>query len=78
MGSAYVVWAEWDAEADVWVASADDVPGLVAEAQTLEDLNEKLRMLVPELLEANDCMPDSPVTVELLARRLSVLPPAAA
>ena len=77
MSKPYFVRAEWDDEAGVWVASSDDVPGLVTEAETLENLNEKLRTLVPELLEANECMPDSPVTVELLARRFSVASPAA-
>jgi hypothetical protein len=35
------------------VAFSDEVPGLATEAATLEALTEKLRSLVPELLEAN-------------------------
>ncbi|HET6468486.1 MAG TPA: DUF1902 domain-containing protein [Geminicoccaceae bacterium] len=49
----YLISALWDDEAKVWVAESDDVPGLVAEAATLEDLDQKLRVLVPELLELN-------------------------
>ncbi len=49
----YTVRADWDAEAEVWVAFSDEVPGLATEAATLEALTEKLRTLVPELLEAN-------------------------
>lgn len=49
----YNVTATWDAEASVWVATSDDVPGLVAEAATPEELQEKLRALVPELLDLN-------------------------
>ena len=45
--------AVWDPEASVWVAESDDVPGLATEAATMEALIEKLRVLVPELLEAN-------------------------
>lgn len=45
--------ALWDAEAHVWVAESDDVPGLVAEAESIEALAEKLDVLIPELLEAN-------------------------
>ena len=79
MNKPYFVRAEWDDEAAVWVASSDDVPGLVTEAATLEALDTKLRSMVPELLEANGCMPaDGQVTVELLARRFSVALPAAA
>jgi len=45
--------AEWDAEAKVWVATSDDVPGLITEAETVEALAEKLSAMIPELLEAN-------------------------
>ena len=79
MNKPYFVRAEWDDKAAVWVATSDDVPGLVTESQTLEALDAKLKILVPELLEANGCMPaDGRVAVELLARRFSVALPAAA
>ena len=45
--------ALWDHEANVWVATGEDVPGLVAEADTMESLVEKLKILIPELLELN-------------------------
>ncbi len=45
--------AMWDAEAEVWLAVSDDVPGLVTEAETSAQLVRKLRILIPELLEAN-------------------------
>jgi hypothetical protein len=49
-----VVRAEWDPEAHVFVVTeSDDVPGLVAEAPTLDELQAKLRILIPELLELN-------------------------
>jgi predicted RNase H-like HicB family nuclease len=57
-GSLYRVQAIWDAEAAVWVATSDDVPGLVTEAPTIEALADKLRTMIPELLEANDLLPD--------------------
>ena len=49
----YLVDAEWDDEASVWVATSDDIPGLVTEAETKDDLIRRLRELVPELLELN-------------------------
>lgn len=54
-----VVNALWDAEARVWVATSEDVPGLVTESKTFEGLLKKLRALVPELLELNGSMPRS-------------------
>jgi predicted RNase H-like HicB family nuclease len=47
------VRAEWDPEARVFVATSEDVPGLVAEAATTELLMEKLKALVPDLLALN-------------------------
>lgn len=51
------IQAVWDSEADVWVAESDDVPGLVTEAETMEALVQKLRVLIPELFEANGMVP---------------------
>ncbi len=45
--------AQWDAEAGVWVATSDDVPGLVAEAENHEALIQKLNYLIPELMLLN-------------------------
>jgi predicted RNase H-like HicB family nuclease len=50
---ALVVRAFWDNEVEVWVATSDDVPGLVTEAATKEELLAKLQIMIPELLEAN-------------------------
>jgi len=44
------VRAEWDEEAQVWVAESANLPGLVTESETVELLLEKLRVMVPELL----------------------------
>ena len=76
----YVVTAVWDDEAGVWVAESDDVPGLVTEAATSDELLRKLRRIVPELLELNrdhvsaDGEPNVPI--EMLAQfreRVSLL-----
>ena len=50
----YVVTAQWDNEADVWVAESDDVPGLVTEAENPRELVRKLSRLIPELLALNE------------------------
>jgi predicted RNase H-like HicB family nuclease len=66
------VHADWDDEAYVWVATSDDVPGLATEAETAEELVEKLKRLIPELLEANGLVlpgGDEGVSFELLTRR---------
>jgi predicted RNase H-like HicB family nuclease len=55
--SLYHVTAEWDEEAQVWVASSEDVPGLATGADTLEELIEKLKVVIPELLVENGLLP---------------------
>ncbi len=65
----YLVNAEWDADASVWVATSDDVPGLVTESDTLEAQQSKVQIMVPELLEANGCLPANKIIqIELLMR----------
>ena len=51
--SLYEVLAQWDTEAGVWVAESEDVPGLVAEADSPNVLVQKVKTLIPELLELN-------------------------
>ena len=48
-----VVNAIWDAEAKVWIVESDGVPGLATGADTLEELVEKLKVAIPELLAEN-------------------------
>lgn len=48
-----LVSAQWDEEAGVWVATSDDIPGLVTEAKTIDDLVERVKAVSPELIEDN-------------------------
>jgi len=77
MQKIHFIRAEWDAEAKVWVATSDDVPGLATEAETLEALSAKLDIMVPELLQLNEGETSSEIPFELLARRFSVVQAAA-
>ena len=48
-----LVTAQWDDEAKVWVATSQDIPGLVTEAPSLDALLERVLAVAPELLEDN-------------------------
>lgn len=50
----YTVNLLWDSEADVWVATSDDIIGLVLESGSLDVLIERVRRIAPELLELNN------------------------
>nr|WP_295888537.1 DUF1902 domain-containing protein [uncultured Devosia sp.] len=53
-----LVTAQWDDEAKVWVATSQDIPGLVTEAPSLDALLERVLAVAPELLEDNAHLPD--------------------
>lgn len=58
MKQTFRILANWDDEAAVWVAESDDVLGLVTEADTIDGLIAKLKVMIPELLEANGTLMD--------------------
>ncbi|MBD5118531.1 MAG: DUF1902 domain-containing protein [Clostridiales bacterium] len=63
-----VINLTWDADACVWIAESDDVPGLVMESGSFDALIERLRFAVPELLELNG--PDkSPLRLSFISER---------
>lgn len=53
MNRSIAIQARWDAEADVWIATSQDVPGLVVEADTWPGMIEEVRLVLPDLLEAS-------------------------
>lgn len=69
---ALIVRATWDAEASVWVATSEDVPGLVTEAHTVEALTAKLKVMIPELLDANGIEDGDEVPFQLLSELTAV------
>ena len=73
----YHVRALRDAEAEVWVATSDDVPGLVAEAATIEELLDDLRSIIPDLLQLNAVPHTDRIEVNFIAERIEAIEPAA-
>jgi hypothetical protein len=51
MSRSITINARWDAEANVWIAVSEDVPGLVVEADTWPAMIEEVRLVLPDLLE---------------------------
>lgn len=67
MGHLIVVRATWDNEADVWTAESSDLPGLVTEASSLDELDAKLPDLIRDLLDVNEADGGFDVPVEVIA-----------
>lgn len=76
------VKAELDDEAGVWIATTDDVPGLVAEHKDLNKLMDMVVELIPVLVIENNMLPDLQQAKEVpvhiaanaLARRNALIP----
>ncbi len=49
----YIINLNWDNEARVWIATSEDVEGLVLESGSIDALIERVRYAVPDLLELN-------------------------
>ena len=49
----YTVKLSWDPDAAVWVATSEDIPGLVLESGSFDALIERVRFAAPELLALN-------------------------
>lgn len=49
----YIINLTWDNEASVWIATSDDIPGLVLESGSFDALLERTRIAIPELLSFN-------------------------
>ena len=64
----YNVKLVWDPDPQVWVATSDDIPGLVLEGGSFDALTERVRFAVPELLSL-DGIEDSAVTLWFRSER---------
>ncbi len=64
----YIVKLSWDEEAGVWIATSQDIPGLVMESGSFDALLERVRFAAPELIELNH--PDEkPLSLRFLSER---------
>ena len=53
----YNVKLTWDNDASVWIATSDDIKGLVLESNSYDALIEKVKVAAPELIELNSNEP---------------------
>jgi predicted RNase H-like HicB family nuclease len=67
MARSIVIHADWDPEAGVWVATTQDMRGLITEADSIEALRAKLPGMILDLLE-EDGIVDRPASIEIIAR----------
>jgi len=59
MNNEYRINFTWDEEAYVWIATSDDVYGLILEHSSFDTLVERVRSAVPELLALEGALGDN-------------------
>jgi predicted RNase H-like HicB family nuclease len=60
------VRAAWDDEASVWYVEESDIPGLATESETLDGLRQRVRDIVPDLLEGEIDVPEA-IEIDFIA-----------
>ena len=65
----YIINLMWDNEENVWIATSEDIPGLVLESGSFDALLERVRFAVPELLELNRSVSPSPILTFMSKRQ---------
>ena len=68
----FAINAYWDAEAQVWIATSDDVSGLVLEDPTYEGVLREARLAIPDLLECGG-IPCGEFSLEVSVRPIEEL-----
>lgn len=68
----YMINFTWDADPSVWIATSNDIPGLVLESGSFDALLKRTRFAVPELLELNspEAHPLSPAFISKRHERM--------
>jgi hypothetical protein len=51
MSRSITVKARWDSDVNVWIATSEDVHGLVVEADTWPHMIKEVQLILPDLLE---------------------------
>jgi hypothetical protein len=50
----YSVELYWDEESSTWVATSDDIPGLILGSDSVDALMERVRLAAPEIMDLNN------------------------
>jgi len=69
-----IIRAEWDGDAKVWVASSADIEGLATEAATLDELRDKVLVIVGELAELNVSSDLPEIPIHIMAGQTARIP----
>ncbi|MBR1647055.1 MAG: DUF1902 domain-containing protein [Selenomonadaceae bacterium] len=49
----YNIQLDWDDEAKVWIATSDDIAGLILEDESADKLIQRIMLAAPEIIKLN-------------------------
>lgn len=64
----YIINLTHDDAINMWIATSDDVPGLVLESYLIEQLIEKVKLAIPELLSMNKVQTKNTISLCFMIR----------
>ena len=72
MQKVFFIRAEWDNDAGIWSATSVDILGLATEADSIDNLFNKLSSMIPEFMLLNKLSDQSEIRYEVIARKCSI------
>ncbi len=51
--NSYNIQLDWDDEAEVWMATSEDIPGLILEDKSADKLIQRVLLAAQEIIELN-------------------------
>ena len=72
MQKVFAIHVEWDNNASIWCATSEDILGLATEADSIDNLFNKLSSMIPELMLFNKITDQTEIVYEVLARKSSI------
>jgi len=62
----------WDNESNSWYTETDDIPGMTLDSNSFDALLEKVRLIAPDMLEAN-CNYLGPITFTFISEHTETI-----
>jgi hypothetical protein len=59
----YIIDLTWDNETNVWIATSENIKGLILESGSIDALIERVRFAVPELLSLNQNLIEKTIAI---------------
>lgn len=68
------IQVEWNEESAAWLASSDDVPGLIVESASYQELIEIIEDLLPDFVDSSAQIEQKAIPYQLISHHLATRP----